>query len=74
MTSTPVSRMPSAVEDVENSGDVVRRVDGDGLARVAVADEVAEVDHLGREEVGTPDIASTEQLTEIETVFHGTGT
>ena len=38
-------------EDVEQSPDVVRGIDGDRLAGLAVADEVHEVDHLARDRV-----------------------
>ena len=61
-------RKPHSVpgEQVEKTGDVIRRVDHDGLARVAVADQVAEVHHLASERVLAPEIATREELAEVE--------
>ena len=49
----------------------VRRVDGERVARLPVADEVHEVDHLLGDQIVTREIAPREQLTEIQAVGHG---
>ncbi len=65
------ARKPHAVccEQVEQTSDVVRRVDDDGLSCRPVADQVAEVDHLAGERVLVAEIAAREELAEVEPFF-----
>ncbi len=58
------------VEHVEDAADVVGRVDDHGLALLAVADEVDEVDHLPSDGVVVPEVATTQQLTEVQALAH----
>ncbi len=53
-------------KQVEESPDVVRRVDDDGFARLPVTDQVAEVHHLTGERVLASKVASREKLAEVE--------
>ena len=62
--------MPSAVEHVEQALDVVGGVDHDGLARLPIADQVDEVDHLAGDRIRAGEVASGEQLAEVQPVVH----
>ena len=64
------SGTPHAVglENLQQGGDVVGRVDDDRLARVPVADQVHEVDHLLCHPVGGAEVAAGQQLPEVEPV------
>ena len=66
MTSAPTTVMPSAAGQVEQVPDAVGRVDQQGLAVLAVTDQIGEVDHLGRERIADGEVASGEQLAEIQ--------
>ncbi len=66
MASTPLEAHPVVVEDLDQLVDAVRGVDRDGLALLAVADEVHEVHHLARDRVVTREVASGEELAEVE--------
>ena len=57
--------------DVEQVVDPVGRVDQQGRAVLAVADQIGEVDHLGRELVADGEVASGEQLAEVQAVVVG---
>ncbi len=64
--------MPSASRIPRRSTDAVGRVDGHGLAGLAVADQVHEVDHLAGHRVVDGEVTPGEQLAEVETVgVHG---
>ena len=56
---------PVGAEDLDELADAVRGVDRDRLARLAVADEVHEVDHLLRDLVVAREVAAREQLAEV---------
>ena len=60
-------------QDVEDGLRVVRRVDHHGLARLAVADQVDEVDHLLGDRIVLGDVHPGEDLAEVEAggVGHG---
>ena len=59
-------------QHVEDSRDVVGGVDDHRLARLAVADQVDEVDHLAGHRVGPGEVPPGEQLAEVEAVVgHG---
>ena len=62
--------MPSAVEHVEQALDVVGGVDHDRLAGLAIADEVDEVDHLAGDRIRAGEVATGEQLAEVQAVVH----
>ena len=70
VASTPVSRKPVGVEHLDELLDAVRGVDRNGLARLAVADEVHEVDHLPRDRIVTREVAPGEELAEVQTLAH----
>ncbi|MEY2958011.1 MAG: gamma-glutamyl phosphate reductase [Actinomycetota bacterium] len=55
-------------DDVDDRRRVVRRIDEDALTGRPVTDGVDEVHHLRRELIGGSEIASGEQLTEVEIV------
>jgi hypothetical protein len=52
----------------------VGRVDDDGVAGFAVADEVGEVAHLRRDHVACREVAAREQLPKVQAVGHGVQT
>ena len=54
--------------DVEDAPHVVSGVDDHGLAGLAVADQVDEVDHLPGQRVAAGDVAPREELAEVEPV------
>jgi fatty acid desaturase len=58
-------------EDLKDAVDVVGGVDGDGLAGLAIADEVDEVDHLAGQRIVLGDVATGEQLAEVEATGGG---
>ena len=68
MASTPVTRMPSAVDRVDEVVDGVRGVDQQALAGVAVADGVDEVDHLLGDRVVDGEVAAGQELAEVEPI------
>ena len=53
-------------EDVEQALDVVGGVDHDGLAGLAVADQVHEVHHLAGDRIRAGEVAAGQQLAEVE--------
>ena len=61
---------PVGAEDLDELVDAVGRVDHHGLARLAVADEVREVDHLLRDPIGAREVAAREQLAEVQAISH----
>ena len=66
---------PHAVglQRVESPWRVVRGIDDDGFARLAVADEVHEVDHLLSDEVVFGEVETRQQLPEVDPVGGGCG-
>ena len=66
------SREPHAIlgQDAQEVGDPVRRIDGDRLAGLAVADQVHEVDHLGCYGVVVGEVPAGEQLAEVQAIGH----
>ena len=58
-------------EHIDNALHVVGRIDGDGFAGLAIADEVNEVHHLAGERISRCDVATGEQLAEIEAISCG---
>ena len=63
-----MTRRPSAPAISTSSPHAVRRVDDQRLARLAVADEVDEVDHLVGDLVVGGEVAAGEQLAEVEAI------
>jgi hypothetical protein len=57
--------------DLDELTHAVRRVDGDRLSRVSVADEIDEVDHLPGDEVVAGEVPPRQQLTEVQPLAHG---
>ena len=59
---------------LDQLADGVRGVDDERLARLAVADEVHEVDHLAGDRVVGGEVAAGEQLAEVQAIVaHGGG-
>ena len=58
-------------EHIDNALHVVGRIDGDGFAGLAIADEVDEVHHLPGERIGRRDVATSKQLAEIDAISCG---
>ncbi len=69
----PRAPHPVGGQHVEKALDVVRRIDQHRLPRGPVADRVDEVDHLLRHHVGRREVATRQELAEVETVdvVHG---
>ena len=58
--------MPSAPDEIDQFPNGVGRIDQHALTGSLVAHRVDEVDHLGRERVADREVASGEQLSEVE--------
>src|SRR5207248_4036002 len=58
------------LEDVDQISGGVGRVDDDGVAGLAVADEVGEVAHLRGDHVAGREVAPREQLPKVQAVGH----
>jgi fatty acid desaturase/predicted Zn-dependent protease with MMP-like domain len=58
-------------EDAKDAVDVVGGIDGDRLTGLAITDQIDEVHHLPRQRIVLGDVASGEQLTEIQTAGSG---
>ena len=52
--------------DLEQVADPVGRVDDQASMLLAIADQIGEVDHLGRQLVRDGEVASREQLAEVQ--------
>ena len=61
---------PVGGQHVEQAGNVIGRIDNNGLFRLAVADQIAEIHHLLSHHVGRGKVSPTEELTEIEASIH----
>ena len=61
---------PVGAEDLDELVDAVGGIDQHGLAGLAVADEVDEVDHLLGDPVGAREVAPGEQLAEVQAISH----
>ncbi len=55
-------------ERLKDAGDVVGRVDHDGLTGLAVAHEIHEIHHLLGQWVGAGDVAARQQLAEVQAI------
>ena len=62
--------MSSLRRDGEDVADVPRGIDDETFARLVVAEQVHEVLHLARERMAAREVAASEELPEVEPIFH----